>query len=256
MFTIRSMSWFRAAVRGRAAAGITARTYRNDEVARLGRHPAIHLEPSSDIPGNSLRVLRGGLSTAFKDGWEGRWQAAALASVGLDVAGAEANNRFSAAPSFFKVNLSLERAQPLGSHFTLVGRAVGQITSGTVPAAEVFTYRRPRLRPRLQRVGDLRRSRGRRVRRAALRDRLVRLPEGQGRPAPLCLRRPWLAVVGRPAQRAVFLPGQLRPAAASASSAFKKYTAELEFAKALDAPPIDVGSRPWRVCGLHGRRGF
>ncbi|HYD05700.1 MAG TPA: POTRA domain-containing protein, partial [Reyranella sp.] len=92
------------------------------------------------IPGDSLRVLRGGLSTAFKDGWAGTWGAAAVASVGLDLAGAEANNRFSAAPSFLKANFSLERAQPLGSHFTLVGRAVGQVASGTVPAAEVFTY--------------------------------------------------------------------------------------------------------------------
>lgn len=27
---------------------------------------------------------------------------------------------------------------------------------------------------------------------------------------------------------------------------FKKYTAELEFAKALDASPVDVGGQPWR----------
>jgi hypothetical protein len=92
------------------------------------------------VPGDSLRVMRGGMTTVFRDGWKGAWGAAALASVDLDLAGAETANRFSAAPSFFKLNLALERAQPIGKSFTFVARAVGQITSGTVPAAEVFTY--------------------------------------------------------------------------------------------------------------------
>src|SRR4051794_37622452 len=40
-----SMPRFRAAVWGRSAAGAVARTDCNEEVARLGHHPAIHLEP-------------------------------------------------------------------------------------------------------------------------------------------------------------------------------------------------------------------
>ena len=34
------------------------------------------------IPGDSLRVLRGGVTTTFRDGWKGTWGAAALASSG------------------------------------------------------------------------------------------------------------------------------------------------------------------------------
>ena len=62
------------------------------------------------IPGDSLRVLRGGAATAFKDELGGRaGTRPALASVGLDCRRRGANDRFSAAPSFFKVNLALER---------------------------------------------------------------------------------------------------------------------------------------------------
>src|SRR3954462_10332550 len=41
----RSMPRFRAALRGWAAADATARTDYSDQVARLGHHPVIHLEP-------------------------------------------------------------------------------------------------------------------------------------------------------------------------------------------------------------------
>jgi hypothetical protein len=93
-----------------------------------------------NIPGDSLRVMCGGLASAYTGNWKGIWTAAALASVGLDLAGAQANNRFSASPLFFKVNASVQRVQPIGQDFAVVARATGQMSSGTVPAAEVFAY--------------------------------------------------------------------------------------------------------------------
>jgi hemolysin activation/secretion protein len=198
------------------------------------------------IPGDSLRVLRGGASTVFKDDWKGTWGASALASVGLDVAGAEAANRFSAAPSFFKLNLALERTQPLGKSFTFVARAVGQMTSGTVPAAEVFTFGGRDF----GRAFNLSESFG---------DR------GAAVSAELRYAIDWFDFLKDKADPHLYVfadHGWLSsddprnaPYFTEASSAgggirvvgFKKYTAELEFAKALDAPPIDVGARPWRV---------
>ena len=91
------------------------------------------------IPGDSLRVLRGGSSTVFSDEWKGQWSASALASVGLDIASAAANNRFSAGPSFLKANFYLDRLQPFGSGISAMLRGTAQVTTGTVPAAEVFS---------------------------------------------------------------------------------------------------------------------
>jgi hemolysin activation/secretion protein len=198
------------------------------------------------LPGDSLRVMRGGLTTAFKDDWKGTWGAAALASVGLDLAGAETANRFSAAPSFFKLNLALERAQPIGKSFTFVARAVGQITSGTVPAAEVFTYGGREF----GRAFNLSESFG---------DR------GAAVSAELRYAIDWIDFLKDKADPQLYVfadHGWLSsddprnaPLFTQASSAgggirvigFKKYTAEFEFAKALDATPIGVGGRPWRV---------
>jgi hemolysin activation/secretion protein len=198
------------------------------------------------IPGDSLRVLRGGFTTVFKDGWQGRWGAAALASVGLDVAGAAANNRFSAAPSFFKLNLSLERAQPLGSHFTLIGRAVGQVTSGTVPAAEVFTYG-GREFGRAFNVSETFGDRGAAVS-AELRYAIDWFGFLEDKADPhlyVFADHGWLSS-DDPRNAPYFYQGSSAGGGIRVIG-FKKYTAELEVAKALDAPPIDVGSRPWRV---------
>ncbi|MFI5031867.1 MAG: ShlB/FhaC/HecB family hemolysin secretion/activation protein [Reyranellales bacterium] len=198
------------------------------------------------IPGDSLRVMRGGMTTAFKDDWKGTWGAAALASVGLDLAGAETANRFSAAPSFFKLNLALERAQPIGKSFTFVARAVGQITSGTVPAAEVFTYGGREF----GRAFNLSESFG---------DR------GAAVSAELRYAIDWIDFLKDKADPQLYVyadHGWLSsddprnaPLFTQASSAgggirvigFKRCTAELEFAKALDATPSGVGGRPWRV---------
>lgn len=198
------------------------------------------------IPGDSLRVLRGGASTVFRDGWKGTWGATALASVGLDLAGAETANRFSAAPSFFKLNLALERAQPIGKHFTFLARAVGQVTSGTVPAAEVFTFGGRDF----GRAFNLSESFG---------DR------GAAVSAELRYAIDWIDFLKDKADPHLYVfadhgwlssdDPRSAPYFTQATSAgggirivgFKKYTAGLEFAKALDAPPIDVGARPWRV---------
>ena len=198
------------------------------------------------LPGDSLRVLRGGVSTAYKDGWEGRWQAAALASVGLDLAGAEAHNRFSTAPSFFKVNLSLERTQPLGSHFALVGRAVGQVSSGTVPAAEVFAYG-GRDFGRAFNVAESYGDRGAAVS-AELRYAIDWFDFLKDKADPhlyVFADHGWLS--SDDPRNAPYFTQATSAGGGIRVVGFKKYTAELEFAKALDAPPIDVGSRPWRV---------
>lgn len=92
------------------------------------------------IPGDSLRVARGGLFGAVTDDLGGFWTGTMLGSVGLDVASAAANGRFGASPSFAKLNLSIERVQPFGTSFSALLRASGQMTTGTVPASEVFAY--------------------------------------------------------------------------------------------------------------------
>jgi len=198
------------------------------------------------IPGDSLRVLRGGVTTTFRDGWKGTWGAAALASVGLDLAGAETANRFSAMPSFFKLNLALERTQPLGKHFTFVARAVGQVTSGTVPAAEVFSYG-GREFGRAFNLSESFGDRGAAVS-AELRYAIDWIDFLKDKADPhlyVFADHGWLSSVD-PRNAPLFTQ------ATSAGGGirvigFKKYTAELEFAKALDAPPIDVDAWPWRV---------
>ena len=92
------------------------------------------------IPAFAARAAWRHPPTAVIDDLGGVWTASALGSVGLGVAGAAANGRFSATPTFFKVNLSLERVQPIGKSFAVLARASGQATSGTVPASEVFAY--------------------------------------------------------------------------------------------------------------------
>jgi hemolysin activation/secretion protein len=198
------------------------------------------------LPGDSLRVLRGGLSTAYKDGWEGVWNAAALFSTGLDIAGAEAKNRFSATPSFFKLNLSVEREQPLGTHFSVAGRAIGQISTGTVPSAEVFAYG-GRDFGRAFNVGESYGDRGAAIS-AELRYNIDWIALLKGRVDPqayLFADHGWLSSVD-PRNAPFFNQGSSAGAGIRLRS-YLKYTAELEFAKAIDAPPIDVGSRPWRV---------
>jgi hemolysin activation/secretion protein len=92
------------------------------------------------IPGDSLRVFRGGLSTAIIDGWEGAWRITAQVSHGMDIANAQSLGRIGAFPSFTKFQLSLQRAQPLGSHFAAVLGASAQVTPDTLPASEVFPF--------------------------------------------------------------------------------------------------------------------
>jgi hemolysin activation/secretion protein len=92
------------------------------------------------IPGDSLRVARTGLFGAYTDDLGGFWTGTVLGSVGLPVAGAEANGRFGASPSFAKINLSIERVQPFWTNFSALIRASAQMTTGTVPASEVFAY--------------------------------------------------------------------------------------------------------------------
>lgn len=92
------------------------------------------------IPGDSLRVLRTGAIASLKDGLDGVWSGSLLGSFGLDVAGAAANGRFGASPSFAKLNLTLERLQPFGGGFSALVRATGQAATGTVPSSEIFAY--------------------------------------------------------------------------------------------------------------------
>jgi len=198
------------------------------------------------FPGDSLRVMRGGLSTVFKDDWKGIWGAAALASVGLDLAGAETANRFSAAPSFFKLNLALERTQPIGKSFTFVARAVAQVTSGTVPAAEVFTFG-GRDFGRAFNLSESFGDRGAAVS-AELRYAIDWFDFLKDKADPhlyVFADHGWLSSADP--RNAPFFTEATSAGGGIRVVGFKKYTAELEFAKALDAPPIDVGERPWRV---------
>jgi hemolysin activation/secretion protein len=205
-----------------------------------------------NVPGDSLRVLRGGASSVFKDDWKGTWGVSVLASTGLDLAGAQAENRFSAAPYFFKVNLSLERAQPIGESFTFVARAVGQMTSGTVPAAEVFPFGGRDF----GRAFNLSQSFG---------DR------GAAVSGELRYAINWFDFLKDKADPHLYVfadHGWLSsddprnvPYFTHATSAgggirivgYKKYTAEVEFAKALEADSID-GSLPWRISFRVGTR--
>jgi hemolysin activation/secretion protein len=92
------------------------------------------------IPGDSLRVARGGISTAFNDGWNGIWRIVGQISKGLDVANAQSLGRVDATPSFSKFQLSAQRAQPIGTHFAAVISASAQLTPDTLPASEVFAF--------------------------------------------------------------------------------------------------------------------
>jgi hemolysin activation/secretion protein len=198
------------------------------------------------IPGDSLRVLRAGMTTAFRDGWKGTWGAAALTSAGLDLAGAETANRFSAAPSFFKLNLALERAQPLGKSFAFVARAVAQVTSGTVPAAEVFTFG-GREFGRAFNLSESFGDRGAAVS-AELRYAIGWIDFLKDKADPqlyVFADHGWLSSVDP--RNAPYFTEATSAGGGIRIVGFKKYTAELEFAKALDAPPIDVGAWPWRV---------
>src|SRR5437879_4258674 len=65
MFTIGQCLGSGRRCRGRSAAGATAGTDCNDEVARFGHHPAIHLEPSRYVL--SFDGQRGGGGFAYDD---------------------------------------------------------------------------------------------------------------------------------------------------------------------------------------------
>ncbi|MBS0538847.1 MAG: ShlB/FhaC/HecB family hemolysin secretion/activation protein [Proteobacteria bacterium] len=198
------------------------------------------------VPGDSLRVLRSGSAAVFKDGLDGVWSATALASVGLDVASAVARNRAYAGPSFFKLNVDVQRIQPLGRHFALVLRAAGQMSGGTLPAAEVFSFG------------------GRDFGRAFNVSESV-ADRGAAVSAELRYAVDWLGIDRKLADPQLYVfadHGWLSsadplnaPVFAQASTAgggvrvraFQKYTGEIELAKALDASPIDTSVRPWRV---------
>jgi hemolysin activation/secretion protein len=196
------------------------------------------------IPGDALRVTRAGLSTQFKDDWKGMWNASMLASLGLDAAGAMANNRAGAGPSFAKINLSLERAQPIGKDFALVVRAAAQETTGTVPAAEVFSFG-GRDFGRAFFVAEAVSDRGAAVS-AELRYAIDWLGIPSDKVAPhlyVFADHGWLSSVNT-------LNAPLFQEASTAGGglrvrAFQKYTAELEFARALETPP--AGDPPWRI---------
>ncbi len=206
-----------------------------------------------NVPGDSLRVLRGGATTVFKDDWKGTWGATVLASTGLDLAGAQAENRFSAAPYFFKLNLSLERAQPIGESFTFVARAVGQVTTGTVPAAEVFSYGGRdfgRAFNLSQSFGD----RGAAVS-AELRYAINWIDFLKDRADPqlyVFADHGWLA--SDDPRNAPYFTHATSAGGGIRIVGYKKYTAELEFAKALEGDPIDASSLPWRISFRVGTR--
>jgi hemolysin activation/secretion protein len=198
------------------------------------------------IPGDSLRVLRGGGSANFKDDWDGRWATTALFSTGLDVANAHANNRFSATPSFFKANLSVERLQPLGSSFSLMVRGATQLSSGTVPAAEVFSFG-GRDYGRAFNISEAISDRGAAVS-AELRYDIDWLGIDKDKFASQAYvfgDHGWLWSVD-PLNAPLF--GQASSAGVGLRArVWKKYTGEIELAKALDASPVDTGVRPLRV---------
>jgi hemolysin activation/secretion protein len=193
------------------------------------------------IPGDSLR---GGGTTAVTDDLGGVWTASALGSVGLGVAGAAANGRFSATPTFFKANLSLERVQPIGKSFAVLARAAGQATSGTVPASEVFAYGGRDY----GRAFVVARSFGDRG--AAVAGEIRYTPGWLGIPKDIAepqlyafADHAWLSSTD-PRNAPYFYEGS-SAGAGLRMRVLQKYTGEIEFAQGFDTPPID--SRPWRI---------
>ena len=204
-------------------------------------------------PGDSLRVLRAGLAASVIDDLDGVWSSSLLTSFGLDTAGAYANGRFSAGPSFFKANLTLQRAQPIDKSFTLVGRVLGQMTGGTVPAAELFSF------------GGRDFGRGFNVS-ESVSDRGISIS------VELRYVVDWFDVDKEKVDPQLYVfadHGWLssddfrnRPAFDQGASAgggvrvrlFGQYSGDVELARALTAPPIDVGGRPWRVSFRFGTK--
>jgi hemolysin activation/secretion protein len=198
------------------------------------------------IPGDSLRVLRGGTSTVFNDEWKGQWNASALASVGLDIAGAAANNRFSAGPGFLKANFYLDRLQPLGSGFSAMLRGTAQLTTGTVPAAEVFSVG-GRDWARAFFVSESFADRGAAVS-AELRYAPDWLPIPSDKAEPyiyLFADHAWLSSAD--ARNAPFFYEETSAGGGLRLRLFKKYMGEIEVAKALSSPPTNPPDLPWRV---------
>lgn len=198
------------------------------------------------LPGDSLRVPRIGLSTTFADDWAGVWQASALVSTGLDVANAFANNRFSASPSFTKVNLSLERDQAIGKHFALIAKGVAQGTSGTVPSAEVFAFG-GRDFGRAFNVAESVSDRGIALS-AELRYALDWLPIPKDKVQPhayVFADKGWLS--SDDPRNAPYFYEASSAGGGIRAKVLEKFTGEVEFATALSESPVGVGSPPWRV---------
>jgi hemolysin activation/secretion protein len=198
------------------------------------------------LPGDSLRVLRGGGTANFKDDWDGGWAVTTLASTGLDVADAMANNRFSAGPSFLKANLSVDRLQPLGKSFSLMLRGTAQMSTGTVPAAEVFSFG-GRDFGRAFNVAQSVSDRGIAVS-AELRYALDWLGIAKDLAEPqayIFTDRGWLSSVD-PLNAPLISEGGSAGVGLRVRG-WKKYVGEIELAKALDASPNIGGALPWRV---------
>jgi hemolysin activation/secretion protein len=99
-----------------------------------------HLQ-GTNIPGDSLRVLRGGASATYADDFDGVWMGTVLGSVGLGVISATSPGRPSATPDFLKLNVTLQRSQAIiGTTLTAIARATAQVASATVPTSEVFGF--------------------------------------------------------------------------------------------------------------------
>lgn len=109
-------------------------------------------DTKSDIFNNLLpltrdhvRALRGSANYQIADGWDGYNLVQATFSQGVDGLGAndarDRNpSRAQAQPDFRKMELQYTRMQPLGSDFTLVGAASGQLASGPLYSSEEFGY--------------------------------------------------------------------------------------------------------------------
>jgi len=198
-----------------------------------------------NVPGDALRVSRSGAAAAVTDDIGGLWTASALASVGLGVADAMAAGRFSATPTFFKANFSLERVQPIGKSFSFLARGATQAASGTVPASEVFAYG-GREYGRAFAVAETFGDRG-----AAVAAEFRYTPD-------------WLAILKEIAEPQLYVfadhgwlsssDSRNAPYFYEGSSvggglrlrAFKKYTGEIEFAQGFDTPPL-INYYPWRI---------
>lgn len=94
----------------------------------------------ANVPGDSLRVLRGGMSATMADDLDGVWAATLLGSVGVNVFNAAAPSRVDSAPTFTKLNASLQRFQTVSPTVTVVAKTSLQLTSNNVPASEVFSF--------------------------------------------------------------------------------------------------------------------